>query len=64
MVFPVLLVAAFFGSVYGIYLMRKGGDGQTAVAFGSFLAPAACLMMFAGRPIIELYARYAGLHWG
>jgi len=64
MVLPVLVLAAFFGSVYGIYLMRKGGDGQTAVAFGSFLAPAACLMMFAGRPILELYARYAGLSLG
>jgi leader peptidase (prepilin peptidase)/N-methyltransferase len=61
MVFPVLLVAALFGSVYGVYLIRKGGDGQTAVAFGSFLAPAACLMLFAGRQILELYVRIA---WG
>jgi leader peptidase (prepilin peptidase)/N-methyltransferase len=58
MVFPVLVIAAFFGSVYGIYLMRKeGGDGKTAVAFGSFLAPAAILMMFAGRALADLYAR-------
>lgn len=61
MVFPVLLIAALFGSIYGVYLMRRGGDGRTAVAFGSFLAPAACLMMFAGRPILELYVRLA---WG
>jgi leader peptidase (prepilin peptidase)/N-methyltransferase len=61
MVFPVLMIAALFGSIYGIYLMRRGGDSQTAVAFGSFLAPAACLMMFAGGPILELYIRLA---WG
>ena len=55
MVLPVLFIAAFFGSIYGIYLMRSGGDGKTAVAFGSFLAPAACLMMFAGPHFLEAY---------
>lgn len=55
MVFPVLFIAALCGSVYGIYLMRSGGDGKTAVAFGSFLAPAACLMMFVGSRILEAY---------
>jgi leader peptidase (prepilin peptidase)/N-methyltransferase len=60
MVFPVLVVAALAGSVYGVYLVRReGGDGKTAVAFGSFLAPAACLMMFAGRPLVDLYVRLA-----
>ena len=61
MVFPVLMIAALFGSAYGVYLMRRGGDGQTAVAFGSFLAPAACLMMFAGARLVDLYVRLA---WG
>ena len=56
MVFAVLLVAATAGSVYGIYLMRRAGGGrQTAVAFGSFLAPAACLMWFAGGQLLTLY---------
>ncbi len=56
MVLAVLLVAATAGSVYGIYLMRRThGDGKTAVAFGSFLAPAACLMVFAGQRLMELY---------
>lgn len=56
MVFAVLLVAATAGSVYGIYLMRRaGGGGQTAVAFGSFLAPAACLLWFVGDRLIALY---------
>jgi len=56
MVFAVLFVAAFAGSVYGIILLRKrGADGKTAVAFGSFLAPAAILMWFAGERLLSLY---------
>lgn len=56
MVFAVLFVAAAAGSLYGIWLMRRsGGDGKTAVAFGSFLAPAACLMLFAGERLLTLY---------
>jgi leader peptidase (prepilin peptidase)/N-methyltransferase len=56
MVFAVLFVAAAAGSLYGIWLMRRtGGDGRTAVAFGSFLAPAACLMFFAGEQLLALY---------
>jgi leader peptidase (prepilin peptidase)/N-methyltransferase len=55
MVFPVLFIAALFGSLYGVYLMRAGRGGKTAVAFGSFLAPAACVMMFAGEKILDLY---------
>lgn len=55
-IFPVLFIAAFFGSIYGVYLMRSGGgDGKTAVAFGSFLAPAACVMMFAGPYLFDAY---------
>jgi leader peptidase (prepilin peptidase)/N-methyltransferase len=56
MVFAVLFVAAFAGSVYGVYLMRTAkGSSQTAVAFGSFLAPAAILMWFAGERLMALY---------
>ena len=55
MVLPVLFIAALVGSLYGAYLMRSGGDGKTAVAFGSFLAPAACLMMFVGERILDIY---------
>ena len=56
MVFAVLLVAATAGSFYGLYLMRRaGGGGQTAVAFGSFLAPAACLMWFVGERLMAFY---------
>lgn len=55
MVFPVLFLAALFGSLYGAWLVRSGGTGKTAVAFGSFLAPAACVMMFAGERLLDLY---------
>jgi leader peptidase (prepilin peptidase) / N-methyltransferase len=61
MVFAVLFAAAFAGSVYGVILLRRtGGDGKTAVAFGSFLAPAAVLMWFAGD---RLLAFYLGWFW-
>jgi leader peptidase (prepilin peptidase)/N-methyltransferase len=56
MVLAVLFVAAMAGSLYGVWLMRRvGGGGKTAVAFGSFLAPAACLMLFAGERLLALY---------
>ncbi|MFQ5510583.1 MAG: prepilin peptidase [Candidatus Krumholzibacteriia bacterium] len=55
MIFPVLFLASFVGSVYGIYLMRKGGDGKTAVAFGSFLAPAATVVFVFGARLWALY---------
>lgn len=56
MVFAVLFIAAAAGSLYGIWLMRRSGnDAKTAVAFGSFLAPAACLMLFAGERLLALY---------
>jgi leader peptidase (prepilin peptidase) / N-methyltransferase len=56
MVFAVLLIAAAAGSVYGLYLMHRArGDRRTAVAFGSFLAPAACLMWFFGDRLISFY---------
>jgi leader peptidase (prepilin peptidase) / N-methyltransferase len=56
MVFAVLFLAAFAGSVYGVILLkRSNADGKTAVAFGSFLAPAAILMWFAGERLMALY---------
>ena len=56
MVFAVLFLAAFAGSVYGVILLRRrGADGKTAVAFGSFLAPAAIVMWFAGERLMALY---------
>ncbi|MGD8413824.1 MAG: prepilin peptidase [Candidatus Latescibacterota bacterium] len=55
MVLPVLFLAALFGSLYGAWLIRSGGHGKTAVAFGSFLAPAACVMLFFGERLLDLY---------
>ena len=55
LVFPVLFLASFLGSVYGLTLLRKGGDGKTAVAFGSFLAPAATIVFLFGVRLWYLY---------
>ncbi len=55
LVLPVIVIASFFGSVYGISLMRRGGDGQTAVAFGSFLAPSAAFCMVFGSTLLAWY---------
>jgi leader peptidase (prepilin peptidase)/N-methyltransferase len=55
LVLPVIVIASFFGSVYGISLMRRGGDGRSAVAFGSFLAPAAALCMVFGPAVLSWY---------
>lgn len=54
-ILPVILIASFFGSVYGLALLRSGKGGKAVVAFGSFLAPAAGLCMFAGTSLIAWY---------
>lgn len=58
MVFPVLLIASFFGAAYGVYLLARGGTSHTAVAFGSFLAPAAAIVLIFGA---ELWRGYISL---
>lgn len=58
MVFPVLFLASFCGSLYGLYLIRGGGGGRTAVAFGSFLAPAAFVMLCFGPTLWDYYLRF------
>lgn len=55
LVLPVVLIASLGGSIYGVSLMRRGGDGKTAVAFGSFLAPAAAVCFVFGRRLLEWY---------
>ncbi|HMA76833.1 MAG TPA: prepilin peptidase [Candidatus Krumholzibacteriaceae bacterium] len=55
LVLPVILVASFFGALYGIFLLRKGGTGRTAVPFGSFLAPAGILCLLLGDFFISWY---------
>jgi leader peptidase (prepilin peptidase)/N-methyltransferase len=55
LVLPVVLIASFAGSLYGIVLMRRGSGGKAAVAFGAFLAPAAAICLFYGTPILAWY---------
>lgn len=55
LVLPVIVIASFFGSIYGVYLMRRGGDGRTSVAFGSFLAPAAAVCLLFGPFLLSWY---------
>jgi leader peptidase (prepilin peptidase)/N-methyltransferase len=55
LVLPVIVIASFFGSLYGIALLRRGGSGRTSVAFGSFLAPSAALCMFFGPYLLSWY---------
>ncbi len=54
-VLPVIVIASFFGSIYGIYLLRSGKEGKSTVAFGSFLAPAAAVCLLFGREILDWY---------
>jgi leader peptidase (prepilin peptidase)/N-methyltransferase len=58
MVFPVLILASLAGAVYGIYLIRRGATGQTAVAFGSFLAPSAVVVYVFGVRLWDVYLRF------
>lgn len=55
LVLPVIVLASFGGSIYGLFLMRGGGGSRTSVAFGSFLAPAAALCLFYGPAILSWY---------
>jgi len=55
MVFPVLFIASLFGSMYGLFLITRGGTGTTAVAFGSFLAPSAIVVLLVGQRLWSLY---------
>jgi leader peptidase (prepilin peptidase)/N-methyltransferase len=54
-----LFVASFFGALIGLLLIRAaGGDRQTRIPFGTFLAPAAVLVLFAGEPFITWYGGF------
>jgi leader peptidase (prepilin peptidase)/N-methyltransferase len=55
MVFPVLFLASLLGSVYGVFLIARGATGRTAVAFGSFLAPSAGVLLWIGPRVWEWY---------
>jgi leader peptidase (prepilin peptidase)/N-methyltransferase len=52
-----LLMAAFAGSLWGGVLMLRGrGDGQTALPFGTLLAPAAMIVFLWGETWMNAYA--------
>ncbi len=51
----VILLGSFAGTIYGLALMRSGKSVRTAVAFGSFLAPAAAVSLIFGTRILAWY---------
>jgi leader peptidase (prepilin peptidase)/N-methyltransferase len=55
LILPVIVIASFGGSIYGLFVMRGGDGSKTSVAFGSFLAPAAALCLFYGAAILAWY---------
>jgi len=55
MVFPVLILASLGGALYGLYLMRRGASARSAIAFGSFLAPAAAVVYVFGHDLWRAY---------
>lgn len=55
LILPVIVIASFFGSIYGIALLRSGKGRKAAVAFGSFLAPAAAFCLIYGDAILGWY---------
>jgi len=56
-----LFLAALAGSVWGIALIaRRRGGGQTAIPFGSLLAPAAMVMFLWGDGWLGAYMRLIG----
>lgn len=51
-----IFLSSFAGAVAGIALMRLAGTGrQTRIPYGTFLAPAAICVLFAGDPVIAWY---------
>ncbi|MCX5754220.1 MAG: prepilin peptidase [Candidatus Krumholzibacteria bacterium] len=57
---PVILIASFAGTLYAIVLLGSGKGAKTAVAFGSFLAPAAAFCLFFGDRLLAWYFRGFG----
>ncbi len=55
LVVPVILIASFAGTLYAVALLKSGKGAKTAVAFGSFLAPAAAVCLFFGERLLAWY---------
>jgi len=54
---PVILIASLAGTIYGCSLLRSGKGAKTAVAFGSFLSPAAAFSLLFGERLLSWYFR-------
>ena len=53
-----IFFSSFVGAIVGVVLMSaRGSGGQTRVPYGTFLAPAAILVLFLGEPILGAYLR-------
>jgi leader peptidase (prepilin peptidase)/N-methyltransferase len=53
-----IFLAALAGSIWGLVLIRRdGGDGRTAIPFGSFLCPAAMIVLLWGDVWLGAYTR-------
>jgi leader peptidase (prepilin peptidase)/N-methyltransferase len=58
---PAILVALLAGVLVGVVIIAENGASQgrkTAVPFGPFLALGALVAVFAGQPLIDLYASH------
>jgi len=55
LILPVVVIASFGGTLYGLALLRSGRGAKTAVAFGSFLAPAAAVCLIWGGRLLTWY---------
>jgi leader peptidase (prepilin peptidase)/N-methyltransferase len=61
LVAPVVLIASLAGTLYAVALLKSGKGAKTAVAFGSFLAPAAAFCLFFGDRLLAWY--FTGFGW-
>lgn len=53
-----LFLAALAGTIWGVVLMaRRAGSGQTALPFGTLLAPAAMIVFLWGEDLVRSYLR-------
>jgi leader peptidase (prepilin peptidase) / N-methyltransferase len=55
-VFGTIFLASLAGSLFGALLIARGrGSRRTAIPFGTFLAPAAMVLLLYGEPLVRLY---------
>ncbi len=55
-VFGTIFLASLAGSVFGAFLIARGrGSRRTAIPFGTFLAPAAMVLLLFGEPLARFY---------